>query len=216
MLNITKFVVNPFEENTYLVVDSATAHAVVVDPGLQSPEELKAFSNYLKEHQITLDKILLTHMHLDHCFGVNALRRDYGVPVVASAGDAILGVSIVGQATRFGIYMPESEAVRATEEVGQGDVVSFGESELTVLEVPGHTLGGIVFYSKADKVVFSGDSLFKQSIGRTDLPGGNHAQLLESLRTRLLTLPDDTVVLPGHGPATTIGEERRMNPFLRQ
>ena len=144
--------------------------------------------------------------------------KRYGAPIAASAGDAILGVSIAGQAARFGIYMPESEAVRASVELSDGDMVDVGGEKLLVIGVPGHSRGGIALYS-ADgrglrRVVFTGDSLFRRSIGRTDLPGGNHEALVESVTTRLLSLPDDTLVLPGHGPSTTIGEERLGNPFL--
>lgn len=153
-------------------------------------------------------------MHLDHCFGANAVSRRYGAPIAASAADAILGVSIVGQATRFGIYLPEDEAVRASVELSDGDNVAFGAQTLKVIAVPGHSMGGIALYSAEGNVVFTGDSLFNRSIGRTDLPGGNARQLVESVRTKLLTLPDSTLVLPGHGPSTTIADERLYNPYV--
>ena len=123
-------------------------------------------------------------------------------------------MSIVGQATRFGIYLPEGEAVRAGVELADGDEVRFGDETLKVIAVPGHSPGGIALYSASGKVVFTGDSLFRRSIGRTDLPGGNGRQLVESVTEKLLSLPPDTLVLPGHGPSTTIGEERLGNPFL--
>lgn len=214
MLNVKQFVFNPFDENTYLASDSATGDAIVIDPGMHTPDERKRFDDYVRKKGLKLKEIVLTHMHLDHCFGVNALSRDYGIPVAASPADAILGVSIVGQATRFGIYLPEGEAVRASVELADGDEVHVGGETLTVIAVPGHSPGGIALYCAGANVVFTGDSLFRRSIGRTDLPGGNSRQLIESVTRRLLSLPPETLVLPGHGPSTTIAEERLGNPFL--
>lgn len=214
MLNIKQFVFNPFEENTYLVSDSATGDAIVIDPGMNTAEECARFEDYIKEKGLHLKEIVLTHMHLDHCFGVNRLHRSTGAPVAASPADAILGVSIVGQAARFGMYLPENEAVRASVDLADGNEVHFGEESLKVIAVPGHSPGGLALYSSTGKVVFTGDSLFRRSIGRTDLPGGDARTLVNSVRDRLLTLPDDTLVLPGHGPSTTIGEEKLGNPFV--
>ena len=214
MLNIKQFVFNPCDENTYIASDSTSGDAIIIDPGMSTPEECDRLSAYVADNGLHIRQIVLTHMHLDHCFGANSMHRLYGAPIAASAADAILGVSIVGQATRFGIYLPESEAVRASIDLTDGAEVRFGNESLRVIAVPGHTLGGIALYSATAGVVFTGDSLFRRSIGRTDLPGGNHAQLLDSVREKLLTLPDDTLVLPGHGPSTTIGEERLGNPFI--
>ncbi len=214
MLNIKQFVFNLFEENTYVVSDSATSDAIIIDPGMSRAEEHERLDAYVAEAGLKIKCIVLTHMHLDHCFGANGASKRYGTPIAASAGDAILGVSIAGQAARFGIYMPESEAVRASVELSDGDTVDVGGEKLLVIGVPGHSRGGIALYSADGRVVFTGDSLFRRSIGRTDLPGGNHEALVESVTTRLLSLPDDTLVLPDHGPSTTIGEERLGNPFL--
>ncbi|MDE6540591.1 MAG: MBL fold metallo-hydrolase [Muribaculaceae bacterium] len=214
MLKIRQFVFNPFDENTYIAYDSDTCEAIVIDPGMSTPAECSKFEKYIGEQGLKIKEIVLTHMHLDHCFGANGLHKRYGAPIAASEADAILGVSIAGQAARFGIYLPESEAVRASISLSDGDTVSFGNESLRVIAVPGHSLGGLALYSESGQVVFTGDTLFRRSIGRTDLPGGNHAQLLKSVRDRLFALPDDTRVLPGHGPATTIGEERLGNPFV--
>ena len=214
MLNIKQFAFNLFEENTYIASDSESGDAIVIDPGMSNDAEMARFEKYVADNNLNIKEIVLTHMHLDHCFGANRLHRATGAPIAASAEDAILGVSIVGQATRFGIYLPESEAVRASIDLTDGDTVSFGSETLTVLAVPGHSRGGIALYSATAKVVFTGDSLFQGSIGRTDLPGGNHTELIDSVRTKLLTLPADTLVLPGHGPSTTIGRELQYNPFV--
>lgn len=214
MLNIKQFVFNPFDENTYIVSDTDSGEAIVVDPGMSNDAENSRFDKYVADNGLKITEVVLTHMHLDHCFGANHIHSLYGAPIAASAADAILGVSIAGQAARFGIYMPESEAVRASVELTDGDIVKFGTESLQVLAVPGHSRGGIALYSRAGNVVFTGDSLFRRSIGRTDLPGGNHNELIDSVRSRLLTLPPDTLVLPGHGPSTTIGEELLGNPFV--
>ncbi|MDE6161538.1 MAG: MBL fold metallo-hydrolase [Muribaculaceae bacterium] len=214
MLNIKQFVFNPFDENTYIVSDADSGEAIVVDPGMSNEAENSRFDKYVADNHLKITEVVLTHMHLDHCFGANHIQSRYGAPIAASAADAILGVSIAGQAARFGIYMPESEAVRASIDLTDGDIVKFGAESLQVLAVPGHSCGGIALYSRAGKVVFTGDSLFRRSIGRTDLPGGNHNELIDSVRSHLLTLPPDTLVLPGHGPSTTIGEELLGNPFV--
>lgn len=214
MLNIKTFVFNPFQENTYVAYDSESREAMIVDPGMINDGEFSRIKDFISDNQLNVKIIALTHMHLDHCVGANAASRLYGAPIAASAADAILGVSIVGQATRFGIYLPESEAVRASIDLTDGYRFKVGEYDFCVIAVPGHSPGGIALYCAEQNVVFTGDSLFRSSIGRTDLPGGNSVQLVDSVRNKLLTLPPDTVVLPGHGPATTVGEERATNPFV--
>lgn len=214
MLNIKTFVFNPFQENTYVVCDTQSRDAIVVDPGMINPHECSRIEDYIADNKLNVKMIVLTHMHLDHCVGANTLSRLYGAPIAASAADAILGVSIVGQATRFGIYLPESEAVRASIDLTDGYRIMVGEYEFTVITVPGHSPGGIALYCATENVVLTGDSLFRSSIGRTDLPGGNSHQLVDSVRNKLLTLPARTLVLPGHGPSTTVGEECASNPFV--
>ena len=216
MLDIKQLVFNPFDENTYLVSDRATGDAIVIDPGMHTPKEQKRFSDYVRERGLKIKEIVLTHMHLDHCFGVNRLSREYGVPVAASAADAILGVSIVGQATRFGIYLPEGEAVRAGVELADGDEVRFGDETLKVIAVPGHSPGGIALYSASGKVVFTGDSLFRRSIGRTDLPGGDYSWIMRSILDKIMPLGDDVKVYPGHGEETDLGHEALYNPFVTE
>ncbi len=214
MLNIKTFVFNPFQENTYVACDTESRDALVVDPGMINERECARINDYITDNKLKIKLIALTHMHLDHCVGANGMSRLYGAPIGASAADAFLGESIVGQATRFGLYLPESEGVRPEVDLTDGYEIRIGRYDFKVIAVPGHSPGGIALYCASEHVVFTGDSLFRSSIGRTDLPGGSTRQLVESVRDRLLTLPPETVVLPGHGPATTIGEELATNPFI--
>lgn len=214
MLNIKQFAFNPFDENTYIVADSASGDAIVVDPGMSTPAEMDRFRKYVADKGLTLREVVLTHMHLDHCFGANGVARDYDVPIAASAADADLGASIAAQAARFGMRIPDAEAVVADVILSDGDRIAVGSETLEVIAVPGHSRGGIALYSREGKVVLTGDSLFRRSIGRTDLPGGDARTLVDTVRRRLLSLPPDTLVLPGHGPSTTIGEERLGNPYI--
>ena len=215
MLTITRFQFNMFGENTYLLVDSATSEAAVVDPGMFYPEEYKAFDDYISGHHVQLKQIINTHLHLDHCFGADYVKTKYGAPVSAHEADAPLGANIPDQSRRFGIR-EEQQAVGIDVKLHDGDTVAIGSGSLRVLHVPGHSPGGIALYCAAQHFVLVGDSLFQGSVGRTDLPGGDHSTLVASIRARLLTLPPDTTVLPGHGDPTTIEAELRSNPFLRQ
>lgn len=214
MLNIKQFVFNPFDENTYLVGSDSSADAIVIDPGMSDAAEQARFDSHVAEKGLRITAIVLTHIHLDHCFGAMCLHRATGAPVLASSADAFLATSLSDQARRFGIRMGRDEAVSIDRPLRDGDTVAVGPDSLTVLAVPGHSPGGIALYNSDGRVLFSGDSLFHRSIGRTDLPGGDPRTLADSIRAKLLTLPPDTLVLPGHGPSTTIGEELRYNPYL--
>ncbi len=214
MLQIKQFVFNPFGECTYIVWDEDSRDAIIVDPGMIAPAEANRLNDYIAEKKLNITGIVNTHMHLDHCFGANYVHSRYKAPVKAHAADAPLGRSIAAQAARFGIKgLPES-GVEIDVPLTDGDTIALGKEAIEVIHVPGHSPGGIALYSPSGKFVLSGDSLFKGSIGRTDLEGGDQHTLVEAVRHRLLSLPDDTLVLPGHGPATTIGDEKTSNPFL--
>lgn len=213
MLEISKLEFNPFGENTYLLIDSATKDAAVLDPGMFNAREEEAFDKAVADSGAKLTQIINTHMHLDHCFGANHVKQAYGAPLKANPGDARLGLTISEQMSKFG--MRGARPVEIDVPLSDGDVISIGESRLQVIHVPGHSEGGIALYYKEGNVLFSGDSLFRGSVGRTDLLGGNHSQLIASINSKLLTLPADTIVLPGHGGPTTIGQERASNPFLQ-
>lgn len=212
MLRIKQFVFNAFGECTYVVIDEDTKDAIVVDPGMAEPDELKRFDDFVAQSGIHIQGIVNTHLHVDHCLGANYVKDKYGVPVSAHINDEPLGNNIAAQARMFGMRQSGSN-VEVDSPLADGDYVQVGKERLQVIHTPGHTQGGICLYSPSGKFLISGDTLFQGTIGRTDHPGGNHEQLVESLNNKLLELPDDTLVLPGHGPATTIGHEKATNPF---
>lgn len=215
MLKIKQFVFNPFGECTYLLIDDTTRDAMVVDPGMFDASEQRQFDDYVAQHKLNIKGVINTHLHLDHCFGANYVKDKYGVPVAANVGDAELGASVAQQARKFGIGAAVSQSgVAIDAPLADGDTITIGNETLQVIATPGHTQGGICFYSKSAKTVLVGDTLFKGSIGRTDLKGGNTEQLVDNVNNKLLQgLPPDTLVLSGHGPSTSIAHERATNPF---
>lgn len=217
MLKLTKFVFNEFGENTYIVSDSATRKAVVVDPGMNTEAEYSLFDSYVVREGLEITQIVNTHMHLDHCFGMGFVRSRYGVAVAAHAADAPLGEGLAMQARMFGMNLPAGleDGVQLDVELGDGDRIAVGDGSLEVIALPGHTPGGIALYSAEGHFALTGDSIFYGSIGRTDLPGGDMDSLVAALRRRILSLSDDTKLYPGHGPATTVAAEKAHNPFIR-
>ncbi|MBQ4291138.1 MAG: MBL fold metallo-hydrolase [Muribaculaceae bacterium] len=202
-----------FAENTFIVFDVLSREAAVIDAGMLYDDEWQDFSDYVEKGHLKIKYLLNTHLHIDHLFGVAEAVRRYGVGLSASSADSILSDRVEQQAAMFGIRR-KMEQIKIEHPLADGDEICLGNSTLKVIATPGHSLGGICFYSADDGLLFSGDSLFQTGIGRTDLPGGDYATLIHSITDRLLTLPDDTKVLPGHGPSTTIAQERQYNPFL--
>lgn len=212
-MKIAIFQFSLFGINTYVVYDPQALDCAVIDPGMINDEEEKAISDFIDKHHLKLTNIINTHLHIDHVAGNKYLQLRYDAPVKANLLDEPLGHRVQQQAMMFG--MRESvHDVEITEYLKAGDEIKIGNGKLKVIAVPGHSRGSVALYDEADKFVIAGDALFKGSIGRTDLPGGDYRQLIESIRNNLLTLPDDTTVFSGHGPATTIGEEKRSNPYL--
>lgn len=214
MLKVKQFRFSLFEVNTYLAVDAATKEAAVIDPAMKDAAEQKRFDEYVQSQGIKITQIINTHLHLDHCFGENYVKEKYGVPVKAHIDDEVLGGIMAQQYLMFGMK-PKGDNVVLDVKLRDGDIISIGESTLRVIHTPGHTQGGICLYDAEDKILFSGDTLFRRSVGRSDLPGGNGHQLVNSITGKLYTLPDDTLVLPGHNDSTTIGEEKAYNSFTR-
>lgn len=214
MLTITKFEINMFAENCYVLADQSTGEAAVVDPGLFYSEEKQAFGRFITENKLHLTQIINTHLHLDHCFGADYVKSAYGVALAANPADASLGAQLADQSQRFGIKT-DFPAVTIDVELHDGDIINIGASRLEVLQIPGHSPGGIALYCAEQRFVLTGDSLFQGSIGRTDLEGGDQNALISNICSKLMSLPDDVTVLPGHGPTTTIGAERKNNPYLR-
>lgn len=213
MVKVQIFHFNPFGVNTLVVWDSNTKDAIVVDPGMCSSKENAALDDFIAENGLVVVHLINTHMHVDHIMGDAHVKAKYGVKVEAGAEDATLGQNAAMQARMFGVDYAGG-AVAIDRVLKEGDVVAFGDSRLKVLHVPGHSPGSIALYSADDGFVIVGDVLFKSSVGRTDLPGGNHETLIDSITSKLLPLPDDTVVIPGHGPVTTIGDEKLHNPYI--
>lgn len=202
-----------FGINTYVVYDPEAKEAAIVDPGMSRKDEFEAMEKFIEREGLKVTHLINTHLHIDHAVADNWVKARYGVPVEAHEADAMLGERIKQQAIMFGVQA-EDAAVEIERRLEEGDVVRIGYGELHVLHVPGHSPGSICLYDKEDGFVIVGDALFEGSIGRTDLPGGNHRQLIDAIRSKLLTLPKDTVVLSGHGDATSIGREMEGNPYL--
>ncbi|MFP4623503.1 MAG: MBL fold metallo-hydrolase [Gemmatimonadota bacterium] len=207
-LTIRTFTSDAFGQNAYLVQCAATGDCVAIDPGGAAA----ALADAVEEAGATLRAIVLTHAHLDHIEGVADLIERIAAPIYLHPADRPLYDAAVDQARMFGYEFPPPPP--ADGELQPGEDVRFGECRLEVRHAPGHSPGHVILYSPEAGVAFVGDVVFTGSIGRTDLPGGNYAQLMTSIREQVLTLPDDTRLYSGHGPATTVGRERVSNPFL--
>lgn len=212
-MRIAKFEFSLFGINTYVVYDSKTRECVIIDPGMMGKEEENAMRGFIDREHLKVTGLINTHLHIDHAVGDKFVVDTYGTPLQAHKADEPLIERIREQAEMFGIrekVHPADVSVYLTE----GDRIKVGNGTLEVIHVPGHSPGGIALYDRKDGFLISGDSLFHGSIGRTDLPGGNMQQLVRGVKEKLLSLPDSTVVYPGHGPATTIAQEKAHNPFL--
>lgn len=211
-MKIKRFEFNMLPVNCYLVYDS-TKEAAIIDPGCFYAEERDFLRDYIKSKGLTPKHLLCTHLHLDHVFGCKFIKDTYGLGIEANPADEYWLQQAPQQARTFGLTYPEiHEPIE--HPLFDGDKVTFGDLELEAICVPGHSPGSLAFYSREKKVLFSGDVLFQGSIGRADLQGGNFEELKEAICNRLFTLPDDVTVYPGHGPSTTIGYEKRNNPFF--
>lgn len=211
MIQIKKFTFNPVQENTFILYDE-TRECVIIDPGCYTAKERQTLDLFITEKKLTPIKVINTHCHFDHIMGVTWCRSHYHINFEAHANEAPLVERAVEHGDLFGIPMEPVEAPDAF--FNEGDRISFGHSYLEVIEAPGHSPGGVVFYNPEQHILIAGDVLFYGSIGRTDLPGGSYEKLVGNIKTKLLTLPEKTTVYCGHGPETTVGFEKRNNPFL--
>ncbi len=201
--------VGPLQCNCSIFGDEMSREAIVVDPG----DEIDRIQAILDKHGLTLKWIIVTHAHIDHIGGAGKLHNLSGAPVYMNENDLLLRDSLEIQATWVGMPVPERTEIDV--KLKDGDVHKMANTEFEVLHTPGHTQGSVSLMIASENKLVAGDTLFRDSIGRTDLPGGNHHQLLSSIKTKLLTLDDEVEVVCGHGPGTTIGRERAMNFFLR-
>ncbi|TCO09698.1 MBL fold metallo-hydrolase [Natronoflexus pectinivorans] len=212
MIQVKNLVYNPFQENTYIVYDESK-ECVIFDPGMLSDQECQHFSDEIESLGVKPVKLLQTHLHLDHVFGTSYVSKTYELDPVSHKDDLFFLEQTQDYALQFGLEVKEKPPV-PKEFLTEGDEVRFGNTVFKVIHIPGHSPGGILFYNEESKTLFSGDVLFQGSVGRSDLPGGNHESLIKGIQEKLMVLPDDVVVYSGHGPSTTIGKERYNNPFL--
>lgn len=210
-MKVKKFVVNQLGENS-LVLSDDSGECVIVDPGFYFREEHDEIKQYISENNLNPVKVINTHCHFDHIMGVEFIRDTYGIPFYAHNKDEFWITRAVDQGRLYGFDIKPVKPI--DEYLEENKPVTFGQTKLEVLHIPGHTPGHVVFYNPEDKILIAGDVLFYGSIGRTDLPGGDHETLISNIKNKLLVLPEETTVYCGHGPETTIGFEKSSNPFL--
>lgn len=212
MIQIKSFVFNPFSENTYLLYDE-TGEAVIIDPGCYDQAEYKQLYDFIESNALKPVRIINTHAHIDHVLGVAAVKTKYNIPFSLHKIDEQLLKAVKTYASNYGFSGFDEPEIDAYFD--EGDTVTFGNSSLRILFVPGHAPGHVAFVNDEQQFVIGGDVLFRQSIGRTDLPGGDFETLITSIKTKLFTLADGYTVYAGHMQPTTIGFEKKNNPFLK-
>jgi hydroxyacylglutathione hydrolase len=211
-MEIKQFEFSPFQENTY-VAYTDKLEAIIIDPGCYNTNEENQLRMFIESKGLKVLHLVNTHLHLDHAFGNSFVEKTWNVKTEAHAGDAFWLKGMAGQCRMFGLEL-RNPAPGIGLELQEGDSIHLGSETFEVLHVPGHSPGSIVLYNAKEHFLFAGDVLFENSIGRTDLQGGNYAQLIKGIQEKLLVLPDETVVYSGHGATTTIGKEKASNPFL--
>ena len=211
-MNAAIFTFNPFQENTYILYDD-TGECIIIDPGCFETKEKEELANFIATGGLTPVRLINTHCHIDHVFGNRFVSERYGLQPEIHQGELPVLQSCPQVSRFYGIPYRE-ESPLPGQYIEEGDTVTFGNTRLEAIFTPGHSPASLSFFCREEKTLVAGDVLFYESIGRTDLPGGDHATLINSIREKLFPLGDDVKVLPGHGPATTIGHEKRNNPFL--
>lgn len=205
---LDKMAVGSYAANCYFLVDESTLETFVIDPG----SEAKRIVEHIQKKGYQVSKILLTHGHGDHIGAADELRKVFSVPIAIHSEDAKM---LECHTENLSHHMEKSVAFSADESLNDRAVLTLGKSKIKVIHTPGHTQGGVCFFVESENILISGDTLFYGSVGRSDLPGGNHKQLIQSIIQNLMTLKDDVVVYPGHGSSTSIGFERKKNPFIQ-
>ncbi len=210
MIHIKSFVFNPFLENTYILYDESK-EAIIVDPGCYENYEKQQLSKFIDENDLKVVKLINTHCHIDHVFGNQFVKTKYHVRLEANEKDVATLMAVKAYAPSYGFQHFEESFVDV--HIDESDEIKFGNSQLNIFFVPGHAPGHIALYNVEEKICIGGDVLFRESIGRTDLPGGDFDTLIQSIHQKMFTLPDETIVYSGHGETTTIGYEKSNNPF---
>ncbi|AEL24260.1 MBL fold metallo-hydrolase [Cyclobacterium marinum] len=211
MLQIKSLTFNPFSENTYILYDE-TKEALIIDPGCYEKQEKGILYDFITEEQLKPVKIINTHCHIDHVLGNAFIKKTYNIPLWFHEKEEPILLAVGTYAPNYGFAQYQESTV--DHFLQEGEIVKFGKTELKPIWVPGHSPGHLVLYHEASKNCIAGDTLFQGSIGRTDLPGGDHETLIHSIKEKLFSLPDEVVIHPGHGPTTTIGFEKLKNPFV--
>lgn len=211
MIRVKKFVVNPLQENSYIISDE-TGECIFIDPGFYYEEEHDEIKEYISENNLKPVKITNTHCHFDHIMGVEFVRNEFKIPFHAHADDKFWTEKAIDQAQMFGFEMKPVKPI--DKYFQEGEKKKFGNSELEIIHIPGHSPGHVVFYNSKNNFLIAGDVLFHGSIGRTDLPGGDYQTLISNIKNKLFKLPEETTVYCGHGPETKLGFEKTTNPFL--
>lgn len=212
MIKVRYFTFNPVQENTY-VISNEKGQALIIDPGCYFSAEQDTLKNFLLSENLQPVQLLNTHCHLDHVFGNKWVAETYSLELFIHPDEEKMLQLAPTSGLMYGLTFDNYGG--PLHFLNEGDFVTLGDEKLKVILAPGHSPGSICFYSEEGNFLIGGDVLFRESIGRTDLPGGDHEQLLDNIQTKLFILPDETVVYPGHGEPTTIGHEKRYNPFLR-
>lgn len=213
-MEVKIFEFNPISENTYIAYDE-TKECVIIDPGCFFQDEKELLLNFILDNELVVKHLLNTHLHFDHVFGNNFIYEQFKLETMANKGDEFLLEQLPTQLQMFGFTNEDTRIPKVGKYLNENDVVTFGNQRLIVMQIPGHSPGSIVFYNQEAGCVFVGDVLFRGSVGRTDMAGGNHKQLIDGIKEKLMKLPPDTVVYSGHGPLTTIREEARNNFYLQ-
>lgn len=214
MIDIALFSVNAFQENTYVVADKDGDRCIIVDPGCSNRTETAAVVDYIRRKGLNPEMIVGTHGHIDHILGVDALKQEFGIPYALSSDDGFLLASASQQAAMFGLASIASPTLDI--DLKDRDEIVFGGCRMKIIPTPGHTPGHVCLYYEEGKMLFTGDTLFKESIGRTDLPGGDYSWIMRSILDRIVPLGDDVKFFPGHGPESNIGHETLYNPFVTE
>jgi glyoxylase-like metal-dependent hydrolase (beta-lactamase superfamily II) len=212
-MEIGVFTFNDFSENTYVLSDDS-GQCIIIDPGCNTLEEQKQLTSYIEAKKLTPVRLINTHCHIDHVLGNRYISETYKLDLEAHEGEISILESCVMVASMY--HIPYNPSPMIAKKLLEGEKIAFGKTTLDIIFTPGHSPASISLYNSDNNVLVAGDVLFKRSIGRTDLPGGNFETLKASIQKKLYLLPDETVVFPGHGPSTTIGEEKAENQFVRE
>ncbi len=210
MLKIESFIFSPFQENTYVAFDE-TGEGMILDPGCYEQQEQLTLSEFISKNNLRITLAINTHCHIDHVLGNQFVKNKYKIPLAIPEGEKAVYGAVKAYASNYGF--PNYQEAVVDQYIKMQDTIEFGNTRFEVLLVPGHSPGHLAFYHSDSKICLGGDVLFQGSIGRTDLPGGDYQTLITSIHEKIFSLPDETIVYSGHGSPTTVGQEKKTNPF---